>query len=215
MNRHREPLPYDSIVDLIRPGTLQPVNKPLPPYPPQEDTVVPMTKRASERVLHIDPDRAADSIAAMADDLRAMEWELACAVRLANKLGMSWGRLGEQLGLTRQGAQQWAKRAMAKGTDYELWSSAERQAAARALGARERAVRWQLRRIVSGRPGVSRVTRETISTHYSRAVAERKGETIEGAELWRLDPNGAASEVRNWRAAHRARLRRSHQSESF
>lgn len=135
-----------------------------------------------------DPAESADLIEAMRQDLEFQRYELGVAIWLAHDLGMTWEQLGEATGLTKSGAATMAKRAQ-KGRLIDI-DDAELERIGRLIGVGDRVPRFEVRVIVSGKVGVSKVTRETLSVHLRREVAEEKARAKPGSELWELAPDG-------------------------
>lgn len=149
------------------------------------------------------PDEQAtcEIITQLADAVRFAEYELAAGITLAHELGLTWTRLASAMGAagmasTKQGASQYASRRKVTNLD-----AAEHDRIARLIGAGDRIVRWEVRIIVEGKPGVTAVRRQTLSQHVKRETAEARCRKRAGAELWKVEPSGKAerAEVRRLR----------------
>lgn len=141
-----------------------------------------------------DPAVAAETIAGLRLNIEQAEYEMAAAVSVAKQLGLTWAELGEAMGMTKQGASQFAKRRISLGADQ--LDEVEYERVCRQLGAGDRASRYEVRRIVKGRPGVTAVERELVSRHRKLDTAEAAhraaGAGVEAwrVELWEVTPRG-------------------------
>lgn len=138
---------------------------------------------------------AAETIAGLRLNIDQAEYELAAALSVAKQLGLTWAELGEAMGLTKQGASQFAKRKLGLGADQ--LDDDEYERICRQLGAGDRQPRYEVRRVVSGRPGVSAVSRELVSRHRKLDTAEARWRVTVGqaehawqVELWEVTPHG-------------------------
>lgn len=138
-----------------------------------------------------DPADAAERLAGFHEAVRFAEHELGEAITVARMAGMTWDEVGAALGMTKQGASQLHKRMVAHDRHIEAMSSYRIDQLAKLLGARMAPVRWEVRVIVSGKPGRTKVVRQTLSRHIDRAVAEDRCDKREGAELWKVRPDGS------------------------
>lgn len=138
------------------------------------------------------PDKA-DTMARLGDlqaALRFAEYELHAAIRIVKAHGATWAEIGEALGYDNPKVNgfRYASRHGIEAMTIEL---DERERLQRLLGMKDKATRYEVREIESGRVGITSVKRRTLSTHLSREVAEdrarKRGRT---AEVWQLDPDG-------------------------
>lgn len=152
-----------------------------------------------------DPNLTAERIAELRDAVRFAEYELAAGVAVARQLGMTWSTLGEAMGMTKAGASQFAKRRPLSASQLE---EGEYDRICRLIGVGDRVPRWEVRVILSGTPGVTKVTRQTLSRHLKREVAEDRCRKREGAELWCSYPDGTSEPfpVRRVTRSHTAHL---------
>lgn len=134
----------------------------------------------------------ADRIAAMVADIEFARYELGMAIAMAHDLGMTWEQLGEALGQSKSGARMLAQR-VTRGRFVDLDEvEGEYDRIAAMIGVGDKAPRYEVRVIVSGKPGVSAVVRDTLSRHLRLEVAEERCRERKGAELWEVAPDGRA-----------------------
>jgi hypothetical protein len=122
-----------------------------------------------------DPEDTALRIADLAAAVDQALDTLNAAVAVARHNGLTWAKLGEALGITKQGAILRYQRST-DGLAGFLRSDdeTEYERIERLIGARSGQVRWMVRRVASGAVGVSRVTWEDVSgPHVLLEVAER------------------------------------------
>lgn len=141
-----------------------------------------------------DRETAAETLAGLRLNIEQAEYEMAAACAVAKQLGLTWAEIGEAMDMTKQGASQYAKRRLTVGAD--ALDEVEYERICRQLGAGDRAPRYEVRRIVSGRPGVTAVERELVSRHRKLDTAEAawrsaaKGVEPWRVELWEVTPRG-------------------------
>lgn len=143
----------------------------------------------------IDRNQTANRLADLKASLDFAEYELHAAIGLAKAQGMTWLEIGEALGFG--AAKQSAFKLYSRSKmDVGMLAVAERERIHRLIGIGERVSRYAVREIESGRPGITKVVRRTLSVHLRRDVAERKcRERGKTAELWQLDPDGSERQL--------------------
>lgn len=151
-----------------------------------------------EKAMAMQPDTL-DRLAGLRDAVEFARYEVGVAIIAARRAGARQVDIAEAIGVSQPAVSQWVKRAGTDVPDEEVYR------VGRLLGLVERAVRWEVRTITSGRAGVSRVNRSTVSTHLDRAVAEARCDARDtgapagspgAVELWRVEPSGQAQRVR-------------------
>lgn len=151
-------------------------------------------------------DRAetAERLSELEASLQMAAFELSAGVALAKALGMTWAEIGEAVGMSPEVAKQGAYQRFGKrsGVDVLSFDDETREHVARLIGARKGQVKYEVRRVVSGQPGVTRFTEELVSRHIKIAIADaRYGElrrSLPEKELWRarlyrVHPDGEAT----------------------
>lgn len=162
-----------------------------------------------------DPHYTQDQLRMLQESIAFAEYELTAAIHVARNAGMTWDQVAEALGYQRKGsALNFTKRQ--PGITFASLDDGEAERIGRLLGLGQRASRYQVRIITKGKPGVSAVTRKTLSTHLRQDVANRRAlaRHDDTAEVWRVDPDGtetnlgkptaAGSRKREWSTAEEA-----------